>query len=276
MRSFGQIKVGCVICARNEREHIFDTVISLKNQTLPLKKIIVVDDGSTDGTGDLANSLGCKVLKLPFHKESFVGRPELAERWNKGLKELSKFSLDYVLILGADHPLPSDYIEKLVKRMEKNSRLVVASGYIKGEPYVESQPRGSGRLVKVSFWRKINNMQYPVCWGWESWLCFKAMQLGYETRCFKDIKTEIKRPTRLSKAEYLGKSMYALGYDWKYVLYRCLLTFLKSPKAGLSMFWGWFRHKDVQRLDIADWVNQMQKKRFWSRAWRIIKHRGKR
>jgi hypothetical protein len=42
------------------------------------------------------------------------------------------------------------------------------------------------------------------------------------------------------------------------------------------MFLGWLLHKNVKRLDIADWVNQMQKKRFWKRVLEIIKRRGRR
>jgi len=69
--------------------------------------------------------------------------------------------------------------------------------------------------------------------------------------------------------------MYALGYDWKYALGRCALTFFKSPKAGIDMFRGWLLHRDVERLDVADWVNQIQKNIFWKRVLEIIKRRGR-
>jgi len=80
----------------------------------------------------------------------------------------------------------------------------------------------------------------------------------------------------MPKVKFLGKAMYALGYDWKYALGRCVLTFFKSPKAGWSMFWGWLLHKNVKRLDIADWINQLQKNLFWKRAQTIIKRGGRR
>ena len=68
-----------------------------------------------------------------------------------------------------------------------------------------------------------------------------------------------------------GKAMYALGYDWKYALGRCVLTFLRNPRAGWSMFWNWIIHKDVKKIDIAEWVNKRQKKIFWKRVKQIIK-----
>jgi len=267
-------KIAALIVCRNEEDHIGSTIDSLKCQTYPIDLIVVVDDGSTDNTRKIAESKGCIVLSLPYHEESYVGRPELAERWNIGLAYIRKFSPDYVLLMGADHALPPNYVEEILKRMKE--KVVIASGRIEGEPFTETAPRGSGRIVKASFWRKINNMQYPVIWGWESWLSFKALQLGYEVRCFRNIVSKIGRPTRLSKADYLGKAMYALGYHWKYAIGRCLLTFLRSPKAGVKMFLGWLMHEGVERADIAEWVSDMQKQQIWKRIKSAIKRNLKR
>ena len=254
-------KVSAVITARNEEKYLAETIFRLKQQTLHLKQIVVVNDGSTDKTPQIARNSGCTVIDLPYHKENFVGRPELAERLNAGLKILSQNLPDYILILGADHFLPSNYVEELVSRMESDTKLVIASGRIKGEPCTEFAPRGSGRLVKTWFWKQVNNIQYPVVWGWESWLYFKAMQLGYKTKCLNEIESEVKRPTSLDKSGHYGKAMYALGYDWKYAVGRCLLMFLHSPKAGLSMFCGFVRHRGVERLDIAGFTSVYQKRR---------------
>jgi glycosyltransferase involved in cell wall biosynthesis len=272
------MKIASVIVARNEEKNLPLTILSLKKQTLPPELIVVVDDGSVDNTAKIAKDHGCYVISLPSHDESYVGRPELAERFNFGLRYLrDNIDVDYVLLLGADHPLPPNYIEALVKRMEDNPKIVVASGRIGGEPSTETAPRGSGRIVSVKFWREANNLQYPIIWGWEAWLNFKAMQMGYITKSFRDITTEIRRPTSISmrKAEYMGKGMYALGYDWKYVIARSFITFMESPRAGFKMFWGWLRHQGVIRSDVADWVNKMQKKMFWKRVLDIIKHGGR-
>ena len=49
-----KLKVVAVIVARNEKESIWETIDSLKQQTLSLDKIIVVNDGSTDETVEIA------------------------------------------------------------------------------------------------------------------------------------------------------------------------------------------------------------------------------
>jgi len=271
-------QVSAVTCARNEEKNLPETLTALKKQTLRLKQVVVVDDGSTDKTGKIAEAFGYTVINLPFHKESFTGRPELAERFNVGLNAITRPLPDYVLIVGADHPLPIHYVEQLVTRMESSKKLVVASGRILGEPYYEDFPRGSGRLVKTWFWKQVSNLQYPVVWCWEEWLCFKAMQLGYKVKCFTDIVSKVKRSSGKpsSEARGWGKSMYALGYDWKYVFARCVITGLKSPRVGTNMLMGWIRHKDVKRSDVADWVKQRQKKQFWRRVRRIVKRGGRR
>jgi len=270
-------RFAAVIRARNEEKHIKNAIIGLQKQTVDLNRIVVVDDGSTDKTSKISSELGCIVISLPFHRNSYVGTPKMAERWNVGLQNIKKNNQDYVLLLDADHVLPSRYVEEITKHMQKNPKLVIAGGWIKGEPFEESWPRGSGRIVKARFWKELNNMQYPVLWCWEEWLCYKALQLGYEVRAFRDVTSEVQRHTgkRSFEAWGWGKAMYALGYDWKLALVRCLITFLHSPRLGVSMFQGWVQHGGVEKADIASWVNYTQKKQFYKRMFKFLRRVGR-
>ncbi len=258
-------RISVVIPARNEADRIEETVAALKAQTLPINQIIVVDDGSTDTTAEIATNLGCEVVRLPYHEKSYVGRPELVPVFNAGLQRIKDCT--HILIVGADHRLPQEYVETIVQRMQANPKLAIASGKIRGEPCTESTPRGSGRIVRCDFWKKANNLQYPLGWGWEGWLIFKAMQMGFESKCFPDVVTEIDRPTRMDakKARLAGRGLYALGYHWLNVLYLTITTFRRSPKAAWNLFWNWLTHHGVERYAIAEWVNQMQKQRFKAR-----------
>jgi len=258
-----------VIIARNEEERLPATLKMLKAQTLLPRVIIVVDDGSTDKTAEIARRMKCLVVGRSPHKESYIGKPELAGVVNAGLSRVPKIC-DYVLLLGADHKLPSNYVEELVKRMEKNPKLVMAGGIIRGEPAMETLVRGSGRLVKAKWWRKLNGMRYPVAYGWEPWLCYKALSLNFKVKSFSDLATDA-RPTSLTsmKARELGKSMKGLGYDVKYALGRVALTFLRGHfKASLAMLQGYL--SQIERLDVAYWVNQYQKRTFRKRIKEIL------
>ena len=265
-----KVPVVCVVIpARNEEETLPVTLKRLKAQTLRPRVIVVVDDGSTDKTAEIARKMNCTVVSRSPHKESYLGKPELAEVVNAGLSQVSKIC-GYVLILGADHKLPPNYIEELVKRMEKNSKLVIAGGIIRGEPAMETLVRGSGRLVKAGWWRRLNGMRYPVAYGWEPWLCYKALSLNFKVKSFPDLVTDA-RPTSLAsmKARELGKSMKGLGYDMKYALGRVALTFLRGHfKESLAMLQGYL--SQIERLDVADWVNHYQKRTFWKRLKEIL------
>lgn len=266
-------KIVALIVARNEERYIFKVISAIKNQTLPISNIVFVDDGSTDETASIVESLECILISLPYHEDSLIGKLDLVKRWNIGLKKVIEYSPDYVLLMGGDHILPDYYVEELLNNMTDD--IVIASGRIVGEGFNETAPRGSGRIVKMSFWIKLHNIQYPISYGWESWLLFKAMQLGYKTKCFRDIVTKIERETTLNNSSSKGKAMYALGYDYKYCIGRCFLTFFRSPKAGIKMLLGWIMHKDVKRLDVANFVNIMQKERFWNKLLDVIKRGGR-
>jgi len=70
MRPNGSLRVGvdagflvtAAIPAYNEAERIAAAIASARNQTEPPAEILVVDDGSTDGTAALAASLGARVI----------------------------------------------------------------------------------------------------------------------------------------------------------------------------------------------------------------------
>lgn len=155
-RAYRSLRVSAVISARNEERNLTRVLGALRKQTLPLHQIVVVNDGSTDRTPEIAKELATEVLDLPYHEEDFSATLKLGQRFNARLAKLTP--CDYVLIVGADDFLPSHYVQTIVERMETNPYLVVASGTLRGEPSVETAVRGSGRLVKTWFWKTVNSL----------------------------------------------------------------------------------------------------------------------
>lgn len=54
---------GIIPCCNSENT-VGDTILSLKAQSVPLHEILIVDDGSTDRTADIAKSHDCRVISF--------------------------------------------------------------------------------------------------------------------------------------------------------------------------------------------------------------------
>ncbi|MDG6920175.1 MAG: glycosyltransferase family 2 protein [Nitrososphaerota archaeon] len=273
--------VGVFMAVRNERG-LGRALASLEAQSLRPSVVVVVDDGSTDGTGGFLDaargsySFDLEVVHLEPHEESYVGRPELARVLNRGLGVLARWKapLDFVMKLDGDHSLPPGYLAAVIGRMLEDPRLAVASGCVVGERSAESSPRGSGMVIRVGFWRDANTMRFPLEYGWESWLYLKAQASGYSTRSFSDIASVISRPTSISKGLLYGRGMYALGYFWPYALGRSVALTARSPRQGLQMLRGYLDRRGVRRLDVATYVNRSQKRLLVTRAVKALARHG--
>jgi chlorobactene glucosyltransferase len=70
-----------IIPARNEARVLPRLLASLKDQQYPSKlEIIVVDDNSQDGTGEIAKSFGAKVIRLDELPPGWLGKPHACQR----------------------------------------------------------------------------------------------------------------------------------------------------------------------------------------------------
>ncbi len=96
--------VTVIVPAYNESESIEETIRSLQSQTVQPAEIIVVDDGSTDGTGQVARNLGATVLRPPARTGSKAGAQTFA---------LGKVKTEFTIAIDADTTLAPDAIERL-------------------------------------------------------------------------------------------------------------------------------------------------------------------
>src|SRR5574342_3041 len=82
-----------IIPAYNEAESIADTIRSLLEQTQIADEIIVVDDCSSDRTGDIARNLGVTVICPPKNTGSKAGAQNFV---------LPMIKTEFVMALDAD------------------------------------------------------------------------------------------------------------------------------------------------------------------------------
>ncbi len=215
-----------VVVARNAAQHLSTTLNSLLRQTISPKRVIVVDDGSTDETGRIL--LRYKEHDRTIHPLTLPDRGydirRVPSNINLAWKLSSETSLrtEFFMISGDDCSYPTSYAETLISRMQSNARLVVASGLPSstGAFTREHAVSGSGRMIKSRFWVEVGG-RYPVKAGWETWLLYTAAMTGRETRLFNDLHYQHVRPRGAThQFAYWGAAMGTLGYHPLYALGR--------------------------------------------------------
>jgi len=266
--SYLKFACGVVVRVRDEQDAIKDCLLSLTNQTLrPF--IVVVNDGSTDNTGEIASRYADIVVNLPRHEESWVGRPELARVANAGLDVLKDKELDYVMLSDGEALYPPNYIEEITKRMTGGD-IALASGVAEGETSRSLSPRGCGRVVDAKWFRKIG-FRYPENYGYEPYLVYKALSESKRVTVFPELKFKLLRKTQLfpKKAYFWGKGMKALNYNVFYAFGRSFIVSLKSPRVGFALLRGYF--SDVEKYkDVEEFVPAFQRRQFWVRVREVL------
>ncbi len=216
----------CVI-TKNGAETIGPTLDSILTQTLPPELIVIVDDGSVDDTHAVVESRSkstrtrVQLINLPDRGYDIRRVPANINSAYAYVKE-NCGPLNYSMISGDDCIFPPEYSAFLLSKMGRDSELVIASGDwgISPSPDWIKAPQGAGRFVEENFWREAGG-KYPVAYGWESWLLFKALELGYRIANFTGLRYVHMRPSGTAhKFSHWGTAMRTLGYHPLFVLLR--------------------------------------------------------
>lgn len=189
-----------MIPAYNEAESITDTIRSVQNQTTPPFEIIVIDDFSSDNTGELARKCGVTVLRPPSNTGSKAGAQNFA---------LKQVNTPYVMAIDADTTLAPDAIEKLMKALE-DPKTVAACGLV------------LPRHVKT-IWERGRYIEYMFAFTF-----YKVIQDYYEkplisSGCFSVYRTEILKENDGWSTRTMAEDMdltwrfYQAGYGVRFV-----------------------------------------------------------
>jgi poly-beta-1,6-N-acetyl-D-glucosamine synthase len=156
-----------MIPAYNEAESIADSIRSLQEQTVRVSEIIVIDDCSTDGTGEVAAALGATVIRPPQNTGSKAGAQTFA---------LEGVATEIVMALDADTTLAPDAIEILLSAFD-DPEVSAACGSV--------HPRYVSTL-----WERGRHVEYLLAFSF-----FKRVQEHYgkpliSSGCFSVYRTE--------------------------------------------------------------------------------------
>jgi len=171
------MKVSAIIPAYNEAARI-GAVLEPVLAAPSVHEVIVVDDGSTDGTAAVAARYGVKVVRLPENRGK--GAALVA-----GAREAQG---DVLLFLDADLTgLTPKHVEDLVRAYQEGDAEVVIAVFRKGRPATDLSQRivpflSGQRILARSLWEKAEAVAEGADFGIETALTKLAFREGWRQK----------------------------------------------------------------------------------------------
>ncbi|MBM1106070.1 glycosyltransferase family 2 protein [Aurantibacter crassamenti] len=230
-----------IIPAHNEEVFLADALNSILRQTLLPKKVIIVNDNSTDGTETIidqfiANHSIFNKLNTQSSTEHMPGS-KVINAFKKGLEQVDD-NYEFIVKFDADIILPENYFEKIAYIFRGNPRVGIAGGFVYEEdsnnewklnhPMNKDHVRGAFKAYTKNCFSAIGGLKNAM--GWDTLDELLARYHGFHIFTDDSLKVKHLRPTGKAynaKAKLLqGEAMYTMGYGY-------WITFI----ASLKMAW---------------------------------------
>lgn len=232
--------------AHNEEQFIEKTIRSMVNQTVKPKQWIIVNDGSTDKTGEIVEACAADhdwitpITRPPHADRQFAAK---VHAFNAGLRVVEKSDFDFIGNLDADLSFDADYMDYLLRKFAEDPQLGVA-----GTPFVEDASEvydyrysniehvsGACQLFRRQCFLDIGGYR-PISGGGIDWVAVTSARMkGWKTRTFTEKSLFHHRSMgtgrgNVLKARFrLGVEDYYLGSHPLWALLRMAYQMKKKP-----------------------------------------------
>ncbi|MGF7182420.1 glycosyltransferase family 2 protein [Tunturiibacter psychrotolerans] len=229
---------------RDEEKYIESTIGSVLCQTICPAEWVIVNDGSSDRTGEIADRYAAMYSWIRVvHRKNRGFRKSgggVMEAFFEGYNNLQANSWDFIVKLDGDLSFDPDYFEKCFAYFSRDSELGIGGGEIhhnvSGELKLEENPRfhvrGATKIYKRACWEAIGGL-WPAP-GWDTIDEVKANMLGWKTYAFHDLRLLHHRFTGSEEGLFHdrvkhGVACYVSGYHPLYLAASCLHRLGKRP-----------------------------------------------
>jgi glycosyltransferase involved in cell wall biosynthesis len=254
-----------IIPAHNEEASLGLTLDSLVNQSLLPKKLIVVNDNSTDKTQEIVEAYAEKHswISLVNSKSSNEHLPgsKIINAFYKGYQKLDE-NFDVICKFDADLIFPINYLKQLSSHFNNTPKLGMVSGFCyieKNDHWVlenltrKDHIRGALKAYRKDCFLEIGKLKPSM--GWDTVDELLAKYYGWDILTDESLQVKHLKPTgkSYSKAsKYLqGEAMYKMRYGF-------IITFISAlklafKKSSFSLFKdyivGYFKAKK-EKIDF--------------------------
>jgi biofilm PGA synthesis N-glycosyltransferase PgaC len=279
-----------VTAARNEAanlERLFGCVLA---QTVEPLAWIIVSDGSTDGTDELARRLAAGTPWVRFlRREKPAAESQRIEKVapgkvgavETGLASLGGLAYDFLAILDADVTLGPSYYERVLQRFGADPSLGIAGGMVANILPDGSPARGGFKnpdavggpiqMFRRGCYEDIGG--YKPYGHEDGQACADARRKGWTVRSFPDIQADHHVPvmgyastiaSMVPTDFYLGKMHYAMRMPLWFDALMALRECFHKPfvLAGAALFaghvWAMLLLKHRVPREVPFWKNQRE------------------
>lgn len=215
-------------------------------QTILPSQWVIVDDGSSDGTGEILDIRAAQTnwIKV-IHRKNRGFRSAgggVIDAFYAGYSVLYDESWDFIIKLDGDLSFDPDYFELCFKIFEVEAKLGIGGGTVcqleNGQLRVDSagdppfHVRGATKIYRRACWEKIKPLVNAS--GWDTIDEVKANLHGWTTRTFSDLKLIQHKPTGGADGFWRdrfknGRANYITGYHPVFMLAKCVKRVLRKP-----------------------------------------------
>ncbi len=186
------IKVSVVLPVYNGEQYLEKSIVSVLSQTYMNFELIIVNDGSTDGSGSVCDKFSKKDSRI-----------KVVHKKNEGLicariTGIEAASGSYIAFVDADDWVDETFLEHLIKPVEAAGADIVISGCISEVNGISIR---TPNLIPAGIYEKnmLEEIFYPkMLWykgfyqfGIQPYLCTKFFRKGLLEKCYMDMDTRI-------------------------------------------------------------------------------------
>jgi len=242
---------------RDEEEYLSLTLASVAQQTVIPFRWIIVDDGSTDGTGAIADEAARTYSWVRVIHRTDRGFRQagtgVIHAFNDGYQAIGNCNWEFLVKLDGDLSFEPDYFEKCFARFACDPKLGIGGGTISqkvGEQLVAEAPndpvfhvRGATKIYRRRCWEAIGGLLDAP--GWDTVDEYKANMLGWSTYTFPELKIRHHRHAGGAHGTWNnwvknGLANYVAGYHPLFMGVKCGRRVFAKPYGvgALGLFIG--------------------------------------
>jgi hypothetical protein len=257
LASDGNTRYVLITPVRDEETHLPRTIESVVKQTIQPKEWIIVDDGSKDNTGSIADQAAAQHSWIRVVHRADRG----SRRWGAGIIEafydgfhaLRITDWDFMSKLDGDLSFQLNYFANAMDKFAANPRIGIGGGvlyhFADGVKVMEQHPlfhvRGGVKIYRKECWDTLGGLWVGP--GSDLIDEAKANMLGWITRSFTDLELQHHRPTGESYGRWGGsvkdgKIDYVTGYHPLFLIAKWTRRLVQRPfvLSSLGLMCGYF------------------------------------